>query len=64
MKIFVFILLVLIFLAAWIGVNCVIALLATWVCYGFGLEIPFWPTLGSVFLLQLLLGWIGSAARK
>jgi hypothetical protein len=39
-----------------LGVNCLIALLAQWVATGFGYSLPFWPTVGLLFLIQIVLG--------
>lgn len=38
--------------------------LATAVLSGFGYSVPFWPTVGAVFLSQLVLGMVCSAFRQ
>lgn len=51
-------------LAIWLGLNCLIALLAQYVFGGLGHPIPFWPTVGAIFLVQIVLGGIGSTFRS
>ena len=32
---------------------------AVWVFYLFGVEVPFWPTFGAVFVLEMVFGIVG-----
>ncbi len=47
-----------------LGINCLIAWLAAMVFGGFGVSISFWPTVGAVFLFQLLMGGLGGLLRR
>lgn len=38
------------------GVYCAIAYVAVYTATGFGHEIPYWPTVGLVFLVHMTLG--------
>lgn len=37
-----------------VGFNLAITFLAVWVAWGFGYELPFFPTLGGIILLQVI----------
>lgn len=43
--------------------SYLVAWLATAVFAGFGHIIPFWPTVGAVVLLQVVVGAVGAALR-
>lgn len=38
------------------GMACFIGFIVTLVASGFGYTLPYWPTVGAVFLIQLLFG--------
>lgn len=47
--------LLLIFLAAFLGG---VAGLTVWIFWGFGIELPYWPTLGVWVLLGIVCMWL------
>lgn len=64
-NVIVVVLLILAIVALVFGFNCGIAWLTQCVVYGlFDYELPFWPTVGAVWLVQVVLGVLrGNAAR-
>ena len=45
-----------VFLAVLLGIDLLLALFLQWVLSGFDVVAPFWPCLGAIVLVQLLLG--------
>lgn len=50
--------------AIWFGIDCLLALLVQYVFTGFGCQIPYWPTVGAIFLIKIVVCGVSANLRR